>query len=78
MPYFHRFFFYGFVIYPASILHTSIAGRYRPVSYPDGPITARYRFIYNAYWVFSTLGIIGTFRNVNEKNVPITYANNKV
>ena len=30
---------------PASILHKSIAGRYRPVSYPDGPITARYRFM---------------------------------
>ena len=31
--------------FPASILHKSIAGRYRPVSYPDGPITARYRFM---------------------------------
>ena len=29
---------------PVSILHKSTAGRYRPVSYPDGPITARYRF----------------------------------
>ena len=29
----------------ASILHKSTAGRYRPVSYPDGPITARYRFM---------------------------------
>ena len=35
---------------PASIHWKSIAGRYRPVSYPDGPITARYRFIKNAYW----------------------------
>ena len=35
---------------PASILYKSIAGRYRPVSYPDGPIKARYRFIKNAYW----------------------------
>ena len=35
---------------PASILYKPIAGRYRPVSYPDGPITARYRFIKNAYW----------------------------
>ena len=35
---------------PASILYKSIAGRYRPVSYPDGPITARYRFVKNAYW----------------------------
>ena len=34
----------------ASILYKSIAGRYRPVSYPDGPITTRYRFIKNAYW----------------------------
>ena len=33
---------------PASILYKSIAGRYRPVSYPDGPITVRYRFIKNA------------------------------
>ena len=30
---------------PVSILYESIAGRYRPVSYPDGPITARYRFM---------------------------------
>ena len=37
-------------ITPASILYKSIAGRYRPVSYPDGPITVRYRFIKNAYW----------------------------
>ena len=35
---------------PASILHKFIAGRYRPVSYPDGPIRARYQFIKNAYW----------------------------
>ena len=39
---------------PARIHYTckSIAGRYRPVSYPDGSITARYRFIMNAYWVY--------------------------
>ena len=36
---------------PARILYKSLAGRYQPVSYPDGPITARYRFIRNAYWV---------------------------
>ena len=35
---------------PASILHKSIAGRYRPVRVADGPITARYRFMKNAYW----------------------------
>ena len=34
---------------PGSILYNSIAGRNRPVSYPDVPITARYRFIKNAY-----------------------------
>ena len=28
---------------PASILYKSIAGRYRPVSNPDGPLTARSR-----------------------------------
>ena len=33
------------ILYPASILHKSIAGRYRPVSYPDGPIAARYIFM---------------------------------
>ena len=37
--------------FPASILYKFLAGRYRPVSYPDGPITARYRFKKNAYWV---------------------------
>ena len=35
---------------PVSSFYKSIAGRYRPVSYPDGPITARYRFIKNASW----------------------------
>ena len=30
---------------PACILHKSIAGRFRPVSYPDGPITARCSFM---------------------------------
>ena len=35
---------------PASILYKSIAGRNRPVRVADGPITARYRFIKNAYW----------------------------
>ena len=34
-----------------SILYKSKTGRYRPVSYPEGPITARNRFIKNAYWV---------------------------
>ena len=31
-------------IFPASILRKSTSGRHRPVSYPDGPMTARYRF----------------------------------
>ena len=35
----------AFSSYPASILHKSTAGPYRSVSYPDGPITARYRFM---------------------------------
>ena len=30
--------------FPASILRKSTSGRHRPVSYPDGPMTARYRF----------------------------------
>ena len=29
---------------PASILRKSTSGRHRPVSYPDGPMTVRYRF----------------------------------
>ena len=37
-------------IVPASILYKYIVGRYRPVPYPDGPITARYTFIKTAYW----------------------------
>ena len=37
--------------FPVSILYKSTAVRYRPVSYPDGPITARCRFIKNASWV---------------------------
>ena len=45
-------FLYLFLYYtnPASILYKSIAGSYRPVRVADGPITARYRFIKNAYW----------------------------
>ena len=35
---------------PVSILHKSIAGRYRPVRVADGPITASYRCIKNASW----------------------------
>ena len=31
-------------MYLASILRKSTSGRHRPVSYPDGPMTARYRF----------------------------------
>ena len=61
-----RYFYFNFSLYfrslfvlfptkccfiPASSLCKSIAGRYQPVSYPDGPITARYIFIKNAYWV---------------------------
>ena len=37
-------------IHAASILYKYTAERYRPVSYPDGPIMARCRFIKNAYW----------------------------
>ena len=45
--------------YPISILHKSIAGRYRPVRVADGPITTRCRFIKNASWVnCSGLGLI--------------------
>ena len=33
------------IIIPMSILHKSIAGRYRPVRVADGPIMTRYRFL---------------------------------
>ena len=36
---------------PVSILYKSTDGRYRPVSYPVEPITARCRFIKNASWI---------------------------
>ena len=39
----------GRACFPASILHKSKAGRYRPVRVADGPIMARYRFMKNAY-----------------------------
>ena len=65
---------------PASILYKSIAGRYRPVSYPDAPITARYRFIKYAYWVFCGLpspasilykSIAGRYRPVRVADGPL-------
>ena len=37
---------------PVGVLYKSTAGRYRPVSNPDGPITARCRLIKNAYWEY--------------------------
>ena len=47
-------------IIPVSILHKSIAGRYRPVRVADGPITARYRFMKNASWDYYSGGHIFT------------------
>ena len=41
----NRFIKSGFNAIPASILHKSIAGSYRPVRVADGPITARHRFM---------------------------------
>ena len=38
-----------------SIPHRFVAGRYRPVSYPDGPITARCRFIKKPNWDIDVL-----------------------
>ena len=49
-------------ICPASILYKSIAGRYRPVRIADGPITARYRFIKNPYWVHFTIQLTKALR----------------
>ena len=63
--------------FPVSILHKSIAGRYRPVRVADGPITARYRFIKNASWVTSPVSILyksiaGRYRPVRVADGPIT------
>ena len=49
--------------FPVSIFYKSTAGRYRPVSYPDGPIKARCRFIKNANWV-------GYYRMYRWKQIP--------
>ena len=38
-----------------SIIHNSIAGRYRSVRVADGPITARCRLIKNTSWDMTTL-----------------------
>ena len=43
---------------PVGILYKSIAGRYRLASYPDGPITARYKFIKNASWGAAYIGVV--------------------
>ena len=40
----HAYNVHDFDPYPVSILRKSASGRHRPVSYPDGPMTARYRF----------------------------------
>ena len=54
----------NFRLCPVSILHKSIAGRYRPVSIADGPITTRCRFIKNAnlggLWLWLFLAIFCT------------------
>ena len=42
-----------------SILYKSRAGRYRPVSVADGPITARYIFLKNASWDATDKGFSG-------------------
>ena len=54
--------------FPVNILYKSIAGRYRPVSYPDGPITARYRFMKNASWVCGMLQLKGNGHTSKENN----------
>ena len=69
--YYKYFFFFARAIVhrssrPASILYKSTAGRYRPVSYPDGPITARYWFIKNAYWDLFRWMLISTRQTVSQ------------
>ena len=60
---------------PASILYRFIAGRYRPVSYPAWPITARYRFIKKMLTgrahEFCTL--MGVLRTIQEEVTGVFY-----
>ena len=60
---------------PTSIFYKSIAGRYRPVSYPNGPITARFRFIKNAYWdvIWSYIRTKGKFRSSKNSSSPVFF-----
>ena len=44
---------YILALYQVSILHKSIAGRYRHVRVADGLITVRYRFMWNTSWGIS-------------------------
>ena len=61
---------------PVSILYKSIAGRYRPVSYPDGPITARYRLIKTASWEgAANFAIGGQLCPQNARNTTIVSIN---
>ena len=53
--------------FPVSILYKSIAGRQRPVSFPDGPITARYSFIKIASWVCGEITLMWNTFWMNEK-----------
>ena len=53
----HIYIIYIAPPYPVSILHKSIAGRYRPASVGDGQLAARCRFIKNAGWVGMTVSI---------------------
>ena len=46
------------VLTQLAFFYKSTAGRYWPVSDLDGPITARCRFIKNAYWVNLMLAVI--------------------
>ena len=54
---------------PVSILHKSIAGRYRPVRVADGPITARCRFIKNASWELAETSLAHNRPTCNKNDV---------
>ena len=65
--------FFFLKMFPVSILHKSIAGRYRPVRVADGPITARFRFIKNASWVIVWVVSCGIFRTRPCEDLPIKF-----
>ena len=54
------------ILVPASILRKSTSDRHRPVSYPDGPMTGRYRFTLNADWGVNKYQFHRRYQNITQ------------